>query len=142
MTLRSSGDSALLFGLMTTALALLANGGCSSTEAEEPGADSTVTADDAGSVDGSAVHACPVGLPLPKAACFTCDPVPAGGDAGCGGPLPSLWGFDGSGIPEGVSYPVGCTVFLPVENPFYRGSAQTCDCSTFATQSPSWSCGI
>lgn len=134
-------DSMFSFVAMTTIVAILASGGCSSTEADKPGADSLATTTDAGS-DGSSMHTCPTGLPLPKTPCFTCDPVPPGGAAGCGGPLPKLWGYDGSGIPEGVSYPVGCTVLLPVENPFYAGSAQPCDCSAFAMPSPGWSCGL
>jgi hypothetical protein len=141
MTRRTLGDSAFLIAVMTTTLAILVNGGCSSTEPDKPGTNSPVTMTDAGS-DGSSMHACPGGLPLPKTPCFTCDPVPPGGDAGCGGPLPKLWGFDGSGIPGGVSYPVGCTVLLPVENPYYPGGPQGCQCSTFAMPSPGWTCGI
>ncbi len=141
MILRTPTQSTFLIVAMTTTLAIVGNGGCSSTEAEKPGA-SMVTAVDAGGADGSSVHSCPVGLPLPTTPCFTCDPVPPGGAAGCGAPLPKLFGWDGSGIPEGVSYPVGCTVLLPVQNPFYPGSAQPCDCITFATPSPSWSCGL
>jgi hypothetical protein len=139
MTLRTPNDWTFLIVAMTATLAIVVNGGCSSTEADKPGTDSPVTTTDGGA-DGSSVHACPVGLPLPKTPCFTCDPVPPGGDVGCGAPLPKVIGWDGSGIPQGVSYPVGCTVFLPVENPYYPGGAQPCECSDFASPSPVWSC--
>jgi hypothetical protein len=97
-----------------------------------------------GSTDALIVGGCRLGEPLLSTPCFTCAPLPADGhNVGCGGPLPTLWGWDGSGIADGVVYPLDCTVYLPVENPYYPGGPQSCGCWAINdSQSPQWTCGI
>jgi hypothetical protein len=126
-------------------------GGSPGTGGTQPaGTDADTTAGDGGpevdgatpaGPDGSRAHSCP-NWPLPAAPCFTCDPLPADVPGGCGAPLPMLWGWDGSGVPEGRRYPLGCIVLLPVENPFYRGTAQACDCADVISSGVTWQCGL
>jgi len=87
---------------------------------------------------GSPVHACPTGLPLPAEPCFTCDPLPPGSSGGCGS-VPKPFGWDG-GTPNSSRYPQGCIVYLPVENPFYPGGPQSCNCEEFPGQGLTWIC--
>jgi len=126
-------------------LAIAANAGCVTRQLAPD-------QHDASAVDGGATdvpvdgQSCPTGEPLPTSPCFTCDPLPAGADAGCGAPLPSIFGWDGGGIPDGQRYPVGCRVALPVENPNFPGGPQTCSCTSNPPDGGSgytaWSCPI
>ena len=136
--------------LIAATLAAVAGAGCGSGRLEG-GRPDAQQRQDAGAPEVAARDAaadartCPEGKPAPDAAaCYTCDPLPAGSDAGCGGPIPALWGFDGGPTPEGRRYPVGCGVALPVENPFYPGGPQFCSCTTLLQidGSPRWLCPI
>lgn len=71
---------------------------------------------------------CSYGLPLPCAPCFACNPLPVGDNSGCAAPTGRLAGWQVVGVDPSLRYPLGCTVFLPEENPFYPGGPQTCDC--------------
>jgi hypothetical protein len=95
-----------------------------------------------GTSGGSGTQQCFYGLPLPEEPCFTCEPLPAGSTDGCG-PPPAMWGWDGSVADPTLMYPVGCTVYLPVENPFYPGGPQTCSCEAWMPdEGPAWTCGL
>ena len=99
---------------------------------------------DGAATDALIVGGCRLGKPLASEPCFTCSPLPADShNVGCASPLPTLWGWDGSGIAPGVSYPLECMVYLPVENPYYPGGPQPCSCSAFTDGAPpQWTCGI
>lgn len=118
--------------------------GCSSQTLPDPG-DGGGGADTGGTpTDALIVGGCQLGKPLRSKPCFTCAPRRADShEVGCGGPLPMLWGWDGSGIASGVVYPLLCTVYLPVENPYYPGEPQSCTCVQIGgSELPQWICPI
>ena len=87
------------------------------------------------------VSDCSTKLPVPCSPCIACAPFAPGDTGGCGAPDISLWSWKGGGVDMTLRYPVGCTVYLPTENPYYRGGPQPCTCSLFAS-SPTWSCPL
>ena len=122
-----SRRGALLAAALPILLAAAASTGCVTRQLTPDERDGSPDQGGPGDVPADG-RFCPTGEPLPTSPCFTCDPLPAGAGGGCGAPLPKLWGWDGGGIPDGVQYPVGCGVALPVENPYYPGGPQTCTC--------------
>jgi hypothetical protein len=74
----------------------------------------------------------------------TCESQPL--DApGCKGVPNDIWGPDTMRRCEGtVSYPEGCVVYLPSENPYYAGTQQRCTCERFPpnADTASWGCPI
>ena len=82
---------------------------------------------------------CSSSLPLPCAPCIACDPLPSGSSGGCGAPGISIFSWHGGGVDTSLSYPVGCVVRLPTENPYYPGGPQDCQCDA---DTLSWLCPI
>ena len=88
-------------------------------------------------------NSCSFSLPLPCKPCIACAPLPPGDTGGCGPPDISIFSWHGGGGDTSLRYPVGCTVYLPTENPYYPGGPQSCDCATEPPDAgPFWECPI
>ena len=98
----------------------------------------------AGSGGDAGFKSCSGKLPLPSKPCIDCAPLPAGDSGGCAAPDISIFNWHGGGVDTSLRYPVGCTVYLPTENPYYPGGPQPCSCSAFGgpNAAPSWACPI
>lgn len=95
-----------------------------------------------GTAGDAGTQQCSYAMAVPEEPCFTCEPLPEGGMYGCGRP-PAMWGWDGSVDDPTLMYPEGCTVYLPVENPFYPGGPQSCLCEAWMPdRTPAWSCPV
>jgi len=67
----------------------------------------------------------------------------APGRPGCKGLPSDTWGRCVlRRCPSTETYPLGCIVHLPHENPFYPGGPQTCECSDAFDAEPSWLCPL
>ncbi len=84
---------------------------------------------------------CSPRLPLPCSPCIACAPLAVGDTGGCGAPDIKLFSWDGGGVDMSLRYPVGCTVYLPTDNPFYPGGPQTCACDG-SISPPTWICPV
>jgi hypothetical protein len=98
--------------------------------------------------DGPCDDTEPVQVSMPSEAkgryAVTCEPQPLD-QRGCKGVPNDSWGRCVLRHCEGkVSYPEGCTVYLPHENPYYPGSPQQCTCMPLpgVTDVSQWMCPI
>jgi hypothetical protein len=81
---------------------------------------------------------CVYALPLPCEPCLTCEALPPGDSSGCEAP------YDGGAVDPNKRYPLGCTEYLPWENPYYPGGPQPCSCMDLGMPdgAPNWVCPI
>ena len=128
--------------LLLTCLATVANViGCSSSPLDSEDASLDSARDTRGEVEGTS---CPTDFSLPPTPCYDCAALEAGADGGCTEGPSMFWGWANPEPPTGKRYPFGCTVSLPVKNPYYPGP-QTCTCQRAHPAMPgggSWACGI
>ena len=103
---------------------------------------STATGGTGGGGSDGTFNGCSYKLPLPEKPCIACAPLPAGDTSGCAAPDISAFNWHGGGVDTSLRYPVGCTVYLPTENPYYPGGPQSCSCGVFVGGAPTWSCPI
>lgn len=78
-------------------------------------------------------------------ATYTCQPLPAGTPDTCGEAPRTFWGWTTSAPPSDARYPIGCGVSFPVQNPYYPGPNQSCECNRVLsgpTGAPTWACPI
>jgi hypothetical protein len=73
---------------------------------------------------------------------YSCAAMPAGTPNTCGEAPRSLFGWTNPMAPTTDRYALGCTVVLPVENPYSPGPRQSCECSTAVSATPSWLCAL
>jgi hypothetical protein len=74
----------------------------------------------------------------------TCDSAPTAAH-GCKGIPNDVWGRCSLRRCESTeTYPEGCTVYMPTENPYYPGSPQACSCQVVpgTSEPPRWTCGL
>lgn len=86
------------------------------------------------------VNDCQYALPLPCAPCIACYPLAPGDNGGCAAPDLSMFDWKGGGVDMTLRYPVGCSVYLPTQNPYYPGGAQICTCTSIVGMPTSWIC--
>jgi hypothetical protein len=88
------------------------------------------------------VSDCSGTLPLPCSPCIACYPLAPGDNGGCAAPDLSMFDWKGGGVDMSLRYPVGCSVYLPTQNPYYPGGAQSCTCTSIVGMQASWICPI
>jgi hypothetical protein len=98
---------------------------------------------DAGECDDSEPARVDEGKAIKQGYAVTCDSqaLDAGG---CEGLPNDIWGRCSLRRCEAKrSYPEGCIVWLPTQNPYYPGSAQNCTCMpSTSSHELRWSCGL
>ena len=136
--------TSLLEGPEDAAAPARGTGGTSGSTAAKTGSGGAISATGgaAGSSSDASFNGCSYKLPLPSKPCIDCAPLPAGDTSGCGAPDISIFTWHGGGVDTSLRYPVGCTVYLPTENPAYPGGPQPCSCSGFSNPNPRWTCPI
>ena len=102
---------------------------------------------DAGPCDDSRIIRIAAGEAPPKDVlgqyALTCDAVTPGSEA-CVGLPNDIWGACAlRRCASTESYPRGCMVYLPTQNPYYPGPGQACDCTNVPGETQlRWLCGL
>jgi hypothetical protein len=76
---------------------------------------------------------------------YQCQALPPGTSNTCGEAPRSFFGWTNAAPPSNDRYPVGCTAFLPVENPYSPGPRLQCDCAVPTSNPPGppgWVCPL
>ena len=98
-----------------------------------------------GNADGGGDGACGDCHPVPTTTQVSCPSASPGAppSRACTGIPKDPWAGPGATASSGGTYPVGCRVTYPHENPYYPGSPQTCDCEQIrADAPPEWVCPL
>jgi hypothetical protein len=94
-----------------------------------------------GDANGKPCDGCQV---VPTATQVSCTATASTTTARCTGNPADPWGGpDAKPSATDSSYPVGCRITYPHENPYYPGSPQTCDCQQITpATSATWVCPL